>query len=148
MFRFVRAPWGTLAAVVSVAAFTLAPYVVYIDPQARGDAPESLAIALAPLVLWAFARLRRTASPGDMVVAAVLLAALILTHNLMALVFFGLLVAWMVWDVFSGQTFFGAWVLNNTGAGTAVRRRVVSALAAAAVLGVALAAFMWLPAIV
>src|SRR5579859_2465367 len=148
MFLFVRDRWGSLAAVVSVAAFTLAPYVVYIDPQARGDAPESLAIALAPLLLWALARLRRTASPGDMVVAAVLLAALVLTHNLMALVFFGLLLAWMIWDVLSGQTFFKAWVLNDNCAGTAVRRRVVTALAVAAVLGLALAAFMWLPAIV
>ena len=79
-----------------------------------------MAIALAPLLLWAFARTRRTASPGDMVVAVGLLAAMILTHNLMALVFFGLLLAWMVWDVFSGQTFFKAWVFDDTGAGTAV----------------------------
>ena len=148
MFLFVRDRWGSLAAIVSVAAFTLAPYVVYIDPQARGDAPEALAIALAPLLLWAFARLRRTASPGDVVVAAVVLAATILAHNLMALVFFGLLVAWLVWDVFSGQTFFKAWFLTEQGTGTAVRRRVVTALAAGVVLGLALAAFMWLPAIV
>src|SRR5712692_5391555 len=94
MYLFVRDRWGSLAGVVSVAAFSLAPYAVYIDPQARGDAPEALAIALAPLLLWAFARLRRTASPGDMVEAAVLLAALVLAHNLMALVFFGLLLAW------------------------------------------------------
>src|SRR5258708_14407201 len=66
MFLFVRDRWGSLAAVVSVAAFTLAPYVVSFEPLARGDDPESLAIALAPLVLWAFARLRRTASPGDL----------------------------------------------------------------------------------
>ena len=72
---------------------------------------------------------------------------MILTHNLMALVFFGLLLAWLAWDVLSGQTFFKAWVLNDAGAGTAVRRRVVAALAGAAVLGLALAAFMWLPAI-
>ena len=41
MFLFVRDRWGSLAAIVSVAAFSLAPYVVYIDPQARGDAPEA-----------------------------------------------------------------------------------------------------------
>jgi hypothetical protein len=148
MFLFVRDRWGSLAGVVSAAAFSLAPYVVYIDPQARGDAPEALAIAFAPLVLWAFARLRRTASPGDMVVAAVLLAATVLTHNLMALVFFGLLLAWIVWDLLSGQTYFQAWVLDDTPTSMAVRRRVLAALAGAALLGLALAAFMWLPAIV
>jgi hypothetical protein len=148
MYLFVRDRWGSLAAVVSVAAFSLAPYVVYIDPHARGDAPEALAIALAPLLLWAFARLRRTASPGDVVLAAVVLAALILAHNLMALVFFGLLLAWLVWDVAFGYTFVNAWVLNDGAQGPAVRRRVVAALAGAVVLGLALAAFMWLPAIV
>jgi hypothetical protein len=147
MYLFVRDRWASLAGVVSVAAFSLAPYVVYIDPQARGDAPEALAIALAPLLLWAFARLRRTASPGDMVVAAVLLAAMVLTHNLMALVFFGLLLAWLAWDVFSGQMFYKAWVLNDKGNSTAVRRRVAAALAVGVVLGLGLAAFMWLPAI-
>lgn len=147
MYLFVRDRWGGLAGVVSVAAFSLAPYVVYIDPQARGDAPETLAIALAPLMLWAFARLRRTASPGDLVLAAVLLAAMILAHNLLALVFFGLLLAWLAWDVVFGHMFFRAWVLNDGANGTAVRRRVVAALAAAVVLGLGLAAFMWLPAI-
>ena len=147
MYLFVRDRWGSLAAVVSVAAFSLSPYVVYIDPHARGDAPEALAIALAPLMLWAFARLRRTASPGDVVIAAVVLAALILAHNLMALVFFALLLAWLAWDVVFGHMFFKSWVLNHQGSGTAVRRRVVAAIAAAVVLALGLAAFMWLPAI-
>jgi hypothetical protein len=147
MYLFVRDRWGGLAAVVSVAAFSLAPYIVYIDPHARGDAPEALAIALAPLLLWAFVRLRRTASPGDVVLAALLLAAVVLAHNLMALVFFGLLLAWLAWDVVFGQTFFGAWVLIGGAHSTPARRRVVAALAAAVALGLGLAAFMWLPAI-
>ena len=147
MYLFVRDRWGGLAGVVSVAAFSLAPYVVYIDPHARGDAPETLAIALAPLMLWAFARLRRTASPGDGVVAALLLAAMILAHNLLALVFFGLLLAWLAWDIVFGHMFFKSWLLNDQLTGTAVRRRVVAMLAVAVVLGLGLAAFMWLPAI-
>ncbi len=147
MYLFVRDRWGSLAAVVSVSAFSLAPYVVYIDPHARGDAPETLAIALAPLLLWAFARLRRTASPGDLVLAAVGLAAMVLAHNLMALVFFGILLAWLAWDVVFGHMFFRAWVLNDGANGTAVRRRVITMLGAAVVLGLGLAAFMWLPAI-
>src|SRR5258706_1844123 len=141
MYLFVRDRWGALAGVVSAAAFRLAPYIVYIDPHARGDAPESLAIGLAPLVLWAFARLRRTASPGDGVIAALLLAALILAHNLMALVFFAMIVAWLAWDVLFGQMFFGAWLINPQHSSAAVRRRVVAALGVAVALGLGLAAF-------
>ncbi len=147
MYLFVRDRWGALAGVVSAAAFVLAPYMVYIDPHARGDAPETLAIALAPLALWAFARLRRTASPGDMVIAALLLAGVILSHNLMALLFFGLLLVWLAWDVVFGQMFFGAWVMREEVSQASVRRKLIGALAVAAGLGLAVSAFMWLPAI-
>ena len=147
MYLFVRDRWGALAGVVSAAAFSFAPYVVYIDPHARGDAPETLAIALAPLMLWAFARLRRTVSPGDVVLAAVLLAAMITAHNLMALIFFGMLVAWLAWDVVFGHMFLGAWVMSDPLSTAAVRRPVMVALGAAVGLGLALSAFMWLPAV-
>jgi len=147
MYLFVRDRWGGLAGVVSAAAFCFAPYIIYIDPHGRGDAPETLAIALAPGVLWAFARLRRTASPGDVVIAAVMLALLVTAHNLMALVFFGLLLVWLAWDVLFGQMFFGAWVQGEQPSTAAVRWTVVRALVVAVALGLALSAFMWLPAV-
>jgi hypothetical protein len=148
MYLFVRDRWGGAAGVVSAAAFAFAPYIVYIDPHGRGDAPETLALALAPLMLWAFARLRRTASPGDAVVAAVILAALILSHNLMALIFFGLLLAWLAWDLFFGQMFFQAWVQDENKFSTASARwKVMGMLVLAAALGLLLSAFMWLPAV-
>ncbi|MCC7361623.1 MAG: hypothetical protein IT317_19220 [Anaerolineales bacterium] len=147
MYLFVRDRWGGLAGVVSAAAFTFAPYLLYIDPHARGDSPETLAIALAPGVLWAFARLRRTASPGDIAIAAVSLAALVTAHNLMALVFFGLLLAWLAWDVVFGQMFFGAWVQRGQPSTAATRWPAVRALGRAVLLGLCLSAFMWLPAV-
>jgi uncharacterized membrane protein len=128
MYLFVRGTVGRLAGVVSAAAFCFAPYIIYIDPHGRGDSPETLAIALAPGVLWAFARLRRTASPGDIVIAAVGLAALVTSHNLMALVFFGLLLAWLAWDVLFGQMFFGAWVQGREPSTAAVRWQAMRGL--------------------
>jgi len=154
MYLFVRDRWSGVAGVVSAAAFAFAPYIVYIDPHARGDAPETLALAFAPLMFWAFARLRRTASSGDAILAALLLAALILSHNLMALIFFGLLLAWLAWDVFFGprenRVFFQARVLNENkrSASTASARwKVIGRLALAVTLGLMLSAFMWLPAV-
>ena len=148
MYLFVRDRWGGVAGVVSVAAFLLSPYLVYIDPHARGDSPETFALALAPLLLWAFARLRRTASPGDLVLAAVVLAALILSHNLMALIFFGLLLGWLAWDVIFGQMFLRAWIVDESLSTRAARGKVIASLAGAVALGIGLAAFMWLPAVV
>lgn len=148
MYVFVRDRWGGVAGVVSAAAFAFAPYIVYIDPHARGDAPETLALALAPLMFWAFARLRRTASPGDAVIAALILAALILSHNLMALIFFGLLLAWLAWDVFFGQVFFQAWVLDeNRFSSASARWKVIGMLTTAVAVGLMLSAAMWLPAV-
>ena len=143
MYLFVRDRWGSLAGMVAAASFVLAPYVVYVDPHARGAAPETFAIGLAPLMLWAFARLRsgRTASPWDMIFAAFMLAALTLSHNLMSFVFLGLLVAWLAWDIVLGA---GEGV---TSPDSAARGKVVVVLGAAILLGLGLSAFMWLPAI-
>ena len=96
--------------------------------------------------------MRRTASPGDVVIAALILAALILSHNLMALIFFGLLLAWLVWDVFFGpqenRVFLQAWVLSENKLSTdSAHWKVMGMLALAVVLGLGLAAFMWLPAV-
>jgi len=147
MYLFVRDRWGSLAGVVSAAVFVLTPYVVYIDPHARGDVPETFAIALMPLILWAFARLRRTASPGDVVIAALLLAAEILSHNLVSLIFFGLLLAWLAWDVLFGQMFLRAWVVNEDAPSYAARRGASLVLFVAVTLALGLAAFMWMPAV-
>ncbi len=139
MYLFVRDRWGSVAGVIGAAAFGLAPYVVYIDPHARGAAPETFAIGLAPLMLWAFARLRRTASPANLIFAALMLAALTLSHNLMALVFLGLLIAWLVWEAILGE--------GGDPAADAAGWTSVIPLGLAILLGLGLSAFMWLPAI-
>lgn len=147
MYNFVRDRWGNLSAIVSAAAFVFSPYLVYIDTHARGDVPETLALALIPWLLWSFARLRRTASPGDVVIAASLLALEILSHNLMSLMAFGLLMAWLVWDVVFGQFFLRAWVADETTSNQQMRTHIIVMLGAGVGLGLALAAFMWLPAV-
>ncbi len=139
MYLFGRDHWNNVAGVVSAAAFALAPYTVYIDPQARGAAPETLALAFGPLVLWAFARLRRAASPGNVGLAALTLMALILSHNLMSFVLTGVLLAWLTWEavyahLVSDKGYRPMW-------------RTVWPAGAALFLGLCLAAFVWLPAV-
>ncbi len=139
MYLFVRDLWNSTAGIVGAAVFTLAPYTLYIDPHARGAAPETLALACGPMMLWGFARLRRAVSPGNMGLASLTLAVLLLAHNLMALVLTGLLVAWLGWEALVE--------VAVTGAGLRSMWESTWPLGAALVLGVCLAACMWLPAV-
>ncbi|HLF01809.1 MAG TPA: 6-pyruvoyl-tetrahydropterin synthase-related protein, partial [Anaerolineales bacterium] len=139
MYLFGRDRWGGIVGVVSAAAFTFSPYMVYIDPHARGDIPENFAINLAPLMLWTFDRLRRTGSLRHLALCGVLLAALILSHPLMALVVYTMLLAFLVWETVISplvpQTYLGPHP-----------RQFIPQLAAAIGLGLGLAAVYWLPA--
>ena len=130
MYAFARQLWGGPGALAAAAAFTLAPYLVYLNPIARGAAPEALAVGLGPWAFWAFTRLWRSPTPANLALAAFSLAALLLAHNLLSLVFGGLLGGWLAWN----------WV-------TEPGQRPAWPWAVAALLaGLGLAAFFWLPA--
>jgi uncharacterized membrane protein len=58
-----RELFGPAAGVLAAASFTFAPYVVYIDPHARGDLAEHFAVCLLPLAFYAFRRLMN--GPGS-----------------------------------------------------------------------------------
>jgi hypothetical protein len=162
MYLFLRDRWHTSAAVVGGAAFTLSPYVFYINPVARGAAPEALSLALAPWLLWSFSRLRRTSTSQDIALAAVICAALLLAHNLMAPIFLGLLLLWLAWEHWLPEhprsKREGApesnEIIERKAAGERVRGALVRtalrplrAMGLALLLGLSLAAFLWLPAL-
>jgi len=139
MYLFGRDRWGAISGVVSSAAFTFSPYIIYIDPHARGDVPQVLALAIAPLVLWSFDRLRRTGSRYYLLLSTLALATLILSHPLMALVVYTFLVAFLAWEILISplvpQTYLGS-----------EPRRYVPHLVTAVALGLLLSSFYWLPA--
>jgi len=142
LYGFVRDTWGRRAGYVAAALYVYAPYLHYVDPHIRGALPEAFSFAVFPLALWALDRLRRRQSPGSWMAAIALTAAVILSHNLMGLFFFGLLAAWTGWQFVARERGSGA------GEGTAHRlsRSPASPLLFAALgLGLALAAFFWLP---
>ncbi len=140
LYGFVRDNWGRRAGYVAAALYVYAPYLHYIDPHIRGALPEAFSFAVFPAALWALDRLRRRPSPGAWLAATGLTAAVILSHNLMGLFFYGLLAAWVVWQAATAW-----WAARRAPAGlwwaTAGRP------AAAMLLGLGLAAFFWLPVI-
>jgi hypothetical protein len=132
MYGFVRDNWGRRAGYVAAAVFIYAPYVQYIDPHARGVMPESFSFGVFALALWALDRLWHGGGRWPWLASVFLVAAVILSHNLMGLLFFGLLCAWALWCVFL------------TGDGSD-RRRTAVHLGGALLLGLGMAAIFWLP---
>jgi hypothetical protein len=136
VYVFARDEWGPAPAIVSAAVFAFAPYIVLMEPIQRGGLPEEVAVALAPWVLWSFTRLARTGSRAFWFLSTLSLAALVVAHNLMSIVFIGLLCAWLAWQM----------LFISRPASRKVLAGPLARLATAALLAAALTAYMWLPA--
>jgi hypothetical protein len=117
------------SALVTAAAYLLAPYTLY-DIYFRGNLAESVALPLLPLVLWAFGRLVRSGQARYLALAATSLALLLTTHQVMALLFGPVLAAYVLilW-----------WLQGRP------PWRLLTVLTAG-VLGLGLSAFFWIPA--
>lgn len=140
MYLFARDRWRAESGIVAATAWTFAPYILFIDPFARGDVPQTLALATGPLLFWAFDRLRRTASWRYLVLATVMLAMLILSHPLMSLLLYGLLLAFLTWELLVSPLVPRLLTEADQTSPAAYRLIVIGI-----VLGIALAAFYWLP---
>ncbi len=145
MYLYVRDVFGEAPAIVAAVAYMYAPYQLY-DSFFRGILPEVLVLALFPLVMWSF---RRLATMGDrryIVIGALGLAALPLTHTTSTLILLPLLVAYVVsLLLLKGERRLTGETLRP------IQNRVTnhrnSGVALALVLGIALSAFFTLPAV-
>jgi len=132
MYGFVRDNWGRPAAYVATAVYLFTPYIQYIDPHARGVLPESFALGIFPMALWTLDRLRRQKTAWRWITAVLFTTAIILSHNLMALLLFAILFAWTIWHIASNK-----WQTP--------RPPAPLLLIPALLLAVGLSAFFWLP---
>ena len=162
MYGFVRSWLGHNAALVAAAAYIFFPYHL-VDIYVRAALPESVAIALFPLVLWAFRAVVLRPRPVNIITAAVLYAVLMWTHNLSMLIFTPGLAVYicvlLLWERRSvpggrrGSTHADG--VSQPDAGTDARSpkalveavRAAWAPALAAALGLALSAGFWVPAL-
>jgi hypothetical protein len=142
MYAFARRYAGSAGGVIAALCYEYSPYLLFTEPYSRGAYPELLAFALFPALMWSYDRVIHQTTRNlakAFAVAAVVEAALIITHNLMALVMTGLLVAWLVWSLLSS-------VLINRDHAERMRRIRPHLLALlAVVLGIGLAAYFWIP---
>lgn len=97
MYGLVRENWGRRAGTVAAAVYLFAPYVQFVDAHARGDLAESFSLGLLPWGLWLGQRWMKRKDAGTFLATVLVTTAIILAHNLMAMVFFAILVAWIGW---------------------------------------------------
>jgi hypothetical protein len=149
MYVFAKGIVGRKPALLAAAAYVYAPYH-FKEAFVQGDYPQFLALALLPLVFWAFYKIIVTRKPRYIVVGACLYGALVLSHNITAMLtspFLGLYIAWMTLSLAPLSLGDGE---RNSRRNQVFWKNLVSevlpALAALA-LGLGLTAFFWLPAL-
>lgn len=136
MYLFARDLYGRrMAGFLSALAYMYLPYALY-DLYGRVALADSLSLSFIPFLLWALRRWMRTLSLPYLSLASIALAALLLTHNLVALTFLPLLTLYGLWLAIS---------LDSAGLGLMLRRLLALFLTGALALG--LSAFFTLPAL-
>lgn len=93
MFLYAREIFGNNAGLVAGVAYIYVPYHI-VDVYVRGALPEFFSFAFFPLLLWSFYRQFKTDDRRYMLIASLAYALLILTHNLMALMFTPVLISY------------------------------------------------------
>jgi hypothetical protein len=137
-YRLAREQGEPAAGLVAAAAYGLAPYL-YFNALARGALPETLGLGLLPWVLWACYRLALRPTRGFLLLAALLYAALVLTHLLTALLALPLIALfWLV-----------AWVIQQPAPSIRIFQLPITnyQLPLSLLLGIGLAAYFVVPAL-
>lgn len=126
MFLFAR-KWGNIAAFVSTAVYLFAPYRMFLL-YTRGSLGESVALASVPFVFLFAERLVKSRSLNDVIGLGLSYAALIMSHNVIALLFTPVLILYML---------------------TKLRKEPsnIPYVLHALLLGLSLSAFFWFPAL-
>ena len=138
VYLWTRDLFGKTAGLIAALAAVYAPYTLY-NAYHRGALAEVWGLAWFPCVLWALHRLAKYKRPRDLLLTAAVFAALVLSHNILAMICAPLL---------AGYALF-LWLLYNKSEPhpSAGRWRRGWTLASALVLGLGLSVFFWGPAL-
>ncbi|MBI4320787.1 MAG: glycosyltransferase family 39 protein [Chloroflexi bacterium] len=137
-YAYARTLLSPIPSLLAGVFYMYAPYHI-VNLYYRGDIAEYAAYVWYPLILWSLARLVERKRFLYMLVSAISIGALILTHNLSALIFSVFLVIYAV-----------AMLIRQHGWRPTCWRDVAASfgrVAGAAVLAAGLTAFFWLPAL-
>jgi len=127
MYLFAKEHLGRVPGILAALVYVYLPYHL-ADAYVRGALAEFLTFPFFPLILWCFHRLLTTRRLPYVAWGALSLAGLMVTHNLIALIFSPLLLAYLGFLWFRQRDL-----------------RVAGLAAGAIVLALVLSAFYWLP---
>lgn len=129
MYLFAKEYWGKLGGVLSALFFVYAPYHA-VNLYVRGAMGEMWAMMWFPAILWSFTRLSKKLNLKNTALSGLLLALLITSHNLSALIFMPVLIAFIIiiWLGDKNHTF--------------LRYSIIGLI-----LGFLISSFYWIPAL-
>lgn len=130
MFLLAREFWGNLGGLVSAAFYIFAPYHA-VDVYVRGAMGEFWAITFFPAIFWAIAKLVKNRQNRHIRLLALFYGLLLLSHNIMAMLFSPLMATWTVFLI---------WYYKKP-------LRAIIPVIVGGIWGIGLAAFFTLPAI-
>jgi hypothetical protein len=130
MYLFARLYFPTAGALIAAIAYLLAPYHI-VDIYVRGNIAEFTAMGILPFVFWALARLDRRPRIHNVFLFAIVYGLLIMAHNITAMAASVVLVAFAIFLILRRRS-----------------PRVTMAICCGVILGLALSAFYWLPALI
>jgi hypothetical protein len=130
MYGFGKKLWGINGALLSTIVYIYAPYRI-ANLYVRGSLGESLATVFFPLLFLQMWQIIETPKRIPIIISGVTLAAFILTHNAMAILFLPFLLGWTGWLLVR----FTKTIQH------------IKAVASVYILGLALSATFWLPAL-
>jgi hypothetical protein len=125
---WLRKIFGNWAGMVAGILYNYYPYHL-VNAYVRGDISELLASALFPWVLWGFSMIEREGVKRcfGILTGAFFFCLVLLSHNIMALLFTGLLTAWIIYKSYQDRKYILPSLFAFSG-------------------GLGLSAFFWLPA--
>lgn len=122
--------WGALGGLVSSIFYTFSPYR-FVDIYIRGSVGEVWALAFFPVFLWSITNFIKTRSRKDSFSSSLFLAAIIFSHNILALMFFFFSMSYIIFLI---------WKTKN-------KKQLILDTLFIIFLGLGLSSIFWLPAV-
>ena len=129
MFLWIKESWGEKAGLLAALVYLFAPYR-FVDLFVRGAIGEVWAFVWPPLIAWAGLKLAGSFKYRYLLVGCLSLAALILSHNALSLMFLPVILVYFTWLLYSSKK----------------KKKLAFNFLLIVVLGFALSAFFWFPA--
>src|SRR3989344_9320851 len=95
MFFLGRKFWGNWGGALSAIFYSFAPYHA-LDFYVRGAMGEMWGLMFFPAIFWAFVKLEEKVNVSNLILSSILIAGLILSHNLSTMIFMPLVLIWII----------------------------------------------------